>query len=71
MPSEQPRCRTCPSWNRLTNDAGECRKSHPICHPEAAHYAGFANDMYGIWPQVNEDDWCGEHPSIDRSCHDD
>lgn len=57
------KCVACQFYDR--NDAqsedkgvrwGKCRRTGPIVHPLSAK----AYMVEGVWPQVRDDDWCGE-----------
>lgn len=47
---KRPMCSNCPYY-----DNGVCRKHAPR-HATPSYYA---------WPQVCEQDWCGQHPAIE------
>jgi len=66
-------CETCRWWDNRPGHAehkydGICRKGSPqvmeVTYPEQAS-RGF---VYGGWPIVESDDWCGGHDLGPRKC---
>ena len=64
-----PQCIGCQFYDRSTAQTedklvrwGKCRRTGPIVHPVSAK----AYMVEGIWPQVRDDDWCGEWVSSNR-----
>ena len=47
------RCETCMFFHKVIASIGECRKNVPKIIQEI-------NDSIGIWPEVEDDKWCGE-----------
>ena len=55
--SEKPMCKTCPYWHELMEHYyGLCRRSSP------GNFPGDQDEA--MWPTVNTNDWCGEHPEF-------
>lgn len=47
-------CNTCPYCHiLLKEDKWQCRFNAPLLQP---------THIYGSWPLVRPDNWCGEHP---------
>lgn len=58
-------CETCRFWNRVRGDKGTCRRSPPVI---AVHDVGWLVPVYQstrVWPEMSQDEWCGEHKPKD------
>jgi hypothetical protein len=75
------KCKDCKWWNFLEAievktrdneepyryDIGDCRRHPPV-------FAGLLRDecdmewSRGIWPDIHDNDWCGEFKSKEKSC---
>lgn len=53
----KPECATCHFFEKENSQKGECRLNPPEIN---------ANKLFdrGVFPIVNNDDWCGSHPEI-------
>lgn len=59
-------CRTCPWWQGVSGaHPGLCRKNAPMVVTEKrVDYQGETwYSPMSIWPNTDELDWCGSHPS--------
>ena len=56
-PPEKPNCGTCRFWD----SGGDCRRHAPqLVYAQLDEKAHDSAPDRGIWPFVNESDWCGE-----------
>ena len=53
-------CSTCRFYGRPAGGMGQCRR-----HPPTVVATGA-----GVWPQVHDDDWCGEYQRDSRQVGD-
>jgi hypothetical protein len=69
---KRPTCATCPYWDepdlddKFDEDEGrysQCRRRGPRLHAPSCEELD-RNPWWGIWPNVFEHDWCGEHPDF-------
>ena len=51
-------CKTCHFWQRIEGEtSGECRCDRPAVLIDATE-----DQVFAIWPQTEEGEWCGRHP---------
>lgn len=69
---DRPTCKTCRWWDKAEPQFvyGDCRRLPPTTDFTATFVKDerFGRDRvevsrwrHGTWPNVNENDWCGEH----------
>lgn len=60
----KPTCATCPFWDPDNFDEGDCRKNPPVVVMADIGLESGSMVAATRWPQVDRDDWCGEHPDF-------
>ncbi len=63
---EKPTCETCPYYEAYSEKAvtGNCCRRAPIVRTTLSPCGDF--DHWSTFPQVDESEWCGEHPDFGK-----
>ena len=57
----RPTCETCVFFEHFPDAKQECHRRPPLITPAPED----SNDVWWTgWPEVELDDWCGEHPDF-------
>ncbi len=68
----EARCKTCPFWAADPGDREEsgirreCRRNAPPPHGHDVADEPTSNDDWAAFSVTASDDWCGEHPALQR-----
>lgn len=59
IPEYGDMCWNCAFYQHRIDPAGECHRTSPVTYHGDSESE--FDELAGVWPTVDADDWCGEH----------